>query len=1123
MSTMAVRNESPGANASRAWLMGLALVALFAVALFLRAYWNLDAATEGGNFILSGGPDPYYHKRAVDAIQERGFTTLTDDPLLNYPYGSVNPNPPLFQWTMAVTGLLMKGFFGGDLATSTWQAVLWTAPVFGALTVFPIYFLGKAVFDSRRVGLVAALLWTVSTAAIDTAGIGAADHDPVVMFFATLAFTFYAYAAREFRGQGNWVSRWNDGSAVAKGLGNLVRDRRAGFMYALLAGISIAAVGLTWKGFPYVIGIIGIYAAIQLFIDHWRNRDSTGLFTATFLALLVGTLLAYPYYTLTGTTNFVTPVWYALAAFAVWGLVLVPTRDLPTLLVIPAALVALGLLLAGAFVVFPEVARSLFYSTIYLKRTALYATIGEAHPASFSNLAFGIGPAVFLIGVAAWFGVAWLAIRQRPARPLLFGLVWAALAFYFATSAIRFLFNAIPVFALFAAFGIVWVMEWLDFGAIRRALAGNRSMGGLRKGLRPMHVVGVVLAVLLLVLPNAMLAADAALPYASEQKISDEAQSGFVKSFVDKRMGAYGQSFVDQYWIDSLGWLDEYDAHIAKVEDRPAFLAWWDYGHWAITIGKHPTVADPFQNAYEFAANFLLSQNETHSVQLMAARLTPLADRAEAEALLTAAGATDAKAAYDQLVSWKYVDQLDLEQSVAYLDAIEKETGKSIRYIATDIRMMPFDDPQTQGIDQSSIFPAPVTLKGDDVDAYLPVKINTGGGIFLTQKQFEEEIRKNPTRQIGATEERMEFTPKFYNSMFYRSFIGTPIQSQGQTVTGDEIIQAINTQQPAIGMTHFRVVYATPQVKIVEYTPGAIVTGTVTEEGTPIGDATVTVYDDAGSILLENIYPQAKGRFNASDFIVAHASSFTDENGAYSVIAPFSMEGGNITVVARKGGVELARNNVVISRQAAQARETFTADLTVLKGSVEGTVFEDKDGNGAYDAATDQTIANVTVTVGGVTTTTDAAGHYALAGVSAGRQNVTVDAPTYEVAEAARFAQVQPGTSTPHDIALDLKPGTVKGLVWADVNDDNVTDQGEGAGFAQVEFTADTTVSPNAAKDQTLLADSSGNYTIDLAPGSYVMKVTFTGPDGTEYSGTQNVVVASTETLTVDLRLAKSA
>ena len=50
------------------------------------------------------------------------------------------------------------------------------------------------------------------------------------------------------------------------------------------------------------------------------------------------------------------------------------------------------------------------------------------------------------------------------------------------------------------------------------------------------------------------------------------------------------------------------------LADKPAYLSWWDYGFQEIYQGKHPTVADDFQQGIPQAGQALLSQNESQIV-----------------------------------------------------------------------------------------------------------------------------------------------------------------------------------------------------------------------------------------------------------------------------------------------------------------------------------------------------------------------------------------------------------------------------------------------------------------------------------------------------------------------------
>ena len=1145
---MAVRpaTKTEAATRKRTWVLAVTLLALFVAALFLRAYWNLDAAHPAeGQFVLSGGSDPYYHKRAVDAIQDNNFQTLFDDPLLNYPYGAVNPNPPIYEWSVAVAGDLMTPFFSpeGNLdarQVATWWAMEWSPAIFGALTVFPIYFLGAALFD-RRAGVVAALLWTISTSAIDATGLGLADHDAAIMFFMTLAILFYVQALKQFRGDGNWVARWRDGSAVSSGLGRFVRERRLGLGYALLSGIGIGAVGLVWKGFPYVIGIMFIYAVLQMIVDHWRNRDSTGVFTGTLLAFLVGTLMTVPYYEAAGVANFLTPVWFMVGAFFVAGLILVPTRDLPTILVMPAtaALALVGVVVA--FFVVPTVANSLLYSAIYFKRTSIYETIAEAHPADFSTIAFGIGPLPFFLALAGWFVLAF-TIRKHPGRPILFALVWGFVALYFANTAVRFLFNAIPVFCVFAGFMTSWLIDWLDFGTVRKSLAANQGnrWQGFRKGVRPLHIIAVVLVAFLFVLPNGLLAADAALPPQTEADL--RGKDGFVKDFAEKRLGAYGQGFIPSYWVDSLEWLDRHDADIERAADRPAFLSWWDYGHWAIAVGKHPAVADNFQNGYDFAAAFLLAQNETHAIQLLSARLAGLPSANAEQALRDVGSATPAED-LRLLRDFQYVPGLTKEQSVQLLERIEQNTGKSIRYFATDSRMLPYDDPQTtQGVDSRSIFHAPVKLAGRGDDEFVSTRISLSTGREVSTSEYENLLR-NPVSPPQPVGERLSYTEAFFNTMYYRAQVGTPVQGPFPT-DGGKLGDAINTALPGYGLEHFRVVYAgevtpangfqgppyTYSVVILQYYPGAIVEGTVSEEGAPLSGVTVTAYDDAGKILAQYFREDLRAEFE-QQLNVPHGSAVTDESGRYRLVAPFAMEGGAVTLVTSRDGAEIGRTTIDVSRADAEQRKTITQDITLQKGGVEGTVFEDVDGDGARNETGERLLPGVDVTIGGKTATTDENGAFSLSGVSSGSQAITLGGD-FEASERTSRVLVPPGGVATVNVSAVPRSASLAGVLYADVNDNGQRDEGEEVEFTSVQFAADGNATDNGAQDTSVFTERGGNFTLKLRPGAYVVTATAirqVTPEGggdaeaLTFELRETLVVAAGETLERDLRMVRAA
>lgn len=1135
--------DSPS-PARRALWVGVAVVGIVALAFFLRAYWNVQAAhPDGSTFVLSGGSDPYYHKRAVDCIVygdvngdcggSEAWTHFLRDPFLNYPFGSINPNPPLYQWSIAVMGAALDPIHPGTFDEALWWATITSPAIWGALAVLPIYFLGRELW-SRKAGLIAAFFWAVSTTSIDHTSLGDADHDAMLMFFAVLSFLFYVKMLNAFRGNETWVTSWGSGSSIAAGIGRLWRERGVGIAYAGLSGMSIAAVALIWKGFPYLLGILLIYGGIVLLVDNWRNRDSLGVFLGTTLVFALALAVAYPYYKTAGliAANFYAPL-AMLVAWLVASVVLVPTRDLPFILILPSAIVSAAIGALGIYFLSPVAWRSLFNATVYFRQSQLYQTIAEAHPADFNTMVFGIGPVVFLLAIV---GLGWLAfsLRKEGRRPLLFALIWGVVALYMAHAAVRFLFNAVPILVLVAGAFTARILEWVNFGTMRREFAGAGSFwGGMRRALRAGQVVAALLLALVLVLPQVVLAFDAAVPFNVESKwqrdrLEDwllsngynqttldampvEGQDGLKEAyiqkrlsqedvedtsenrqkisrefifFVERRMGAFGQGFLDASWQRSLAFLDDYSAEnwSGPVDERPAFLAWWDYGHWAIAVGNVPTVADNFQNGYQFAANFLLAQNENHAIQLLAARLLPCVGGCGSNNL--AAQLTVVKNALPtateddvrNLLAWKQVTMTD-DQAVRLVMAVEKETGKKIRYFTVDGRMMPLDDPQTSGfIDRSSIYYAPVILKGESADKYLETKYSVSGcGFAEVNDSGLEKCVKNPAQSanVQVTGQKLEYKRAFVNSMYYRGFVGTPVPGAG-VVTNQQVLQAFYTAQPGFNLKHFRAIYADSEVRILEFYPGVNLTGTVVDDtGAPVANAVVKVYDD--------INGQTPG--------VQHGETRTNAAGRWTLIAPFST-GPGVTVDVTKDNVKVANATIVVPHVSARELaangsyvEQPVAPLVVQKGTVRGSVFHDVDADGTKDA-NESVVKGLTFKIGNRDVTTDADGNYTL-DTLAGEASVTTANATYTF-RLGTSVRIEPSKTTTQSLGAIYRPVNVTGtLTMSDRPATNFS-----VPLPTLTFVADTAIADNTARNASATVQTNGTYSVTLTPGAYKVRIT---------------------------------
>ena len=430
---------------SKNWWLFLALVGIFLFGLFLRSYFYFPRANDVG----FSGNDPFYHKRVVDFVQDT-HSHLIEDPMLNYPVGGVNPRPPFYNWFVAIFGIILSPLFGFNVEIST-NTLMYLAPSFwGALTAIPVYFISKEMFG-KKTGVISALLMATMPSHIERSPAGFSDHDSIVVFFVVLSIFLLFRAFRALKHE-DWVKNWKSSNSIYLGFSRFFRKNKVAVYYSLLSGVSLAAIALTWKGFPYALVIIIIYYMLQILIDRFRHVDSTGIFVCIFLALFTSLALSFPYYSVLSFGTWSTP-FYFLAAIVVIGLLLIPTRDYPWIIVLPLGLIAsiVGYLMLS--IIAPSAAEALITGQGYFVKSKLYSTIAEAQPPQFSRLIVSYAMLTFFLAVIGIVKAAF-QVPKHWKREYVFIVLWAIVAVYMAMAAVRFMFNATPVIAIVAG----WVL-----------------------------------------------------------------------------------------------------------------------------------------------------------------------------------------------------------------------------------------------------------------------------------------------------------------------------------------------------------------------------------------------------------------------------------------------------------------------------------------------------------------------------------------------------------------------------------------------------------------------------------------------------------------------------------------
>jgi dolichyl-diphosphooligosaccharide--protein glycosyltransferase len=840
----------------KSWIVAISLVSIFFMVLLMNTYFNLssglainpDGETLSDTYYLSG-PDPYYNLRLVKETHETGeypyYGSQNPDPLLNYPLGRSGSRPPLLNMMALGFSRLLAPFMDeGDAVGYSMQFV---PALFGALLIFPVYFIGKTLFG-RTEGVIAAMLIAIIPIHIGSghgSAYGLFDHDSFNLF---LFFTTFFFLIK---------------SMTNKSMKKLLGLFTKGDIYAVLGGICVASLAMTWVEARFIFTVIALYAIVQMLIDIFRNQMNSQVVRSAIILLFSGYLISLPVISVRlGGFSPDLSLFLALGVL-IFGLIylLVDRLKIPWLLSLPTifiigALTAIFLYfvrdLSATFTFLKPlsgIADILYGSGIYGDKVD--ATIAEAGTYSISRTVMSYGPALYWLSWGGFVFLLYQYIKQKGRRDYLFIIVLFLINVWLASTAGRFLNDHVPLITILAAWIIWFVIVRVDY---KQMIKNIRNAGGgfkgLRKGVKIYHVLGILFVAFIVVMPNSLLAFDAAIPSAVTQNGTSNLKIDY---FGENHQGAFGSSsYKEQYWVDAFSWLLQQDGAEIDPIDRPAIISWWDYGFYEVAIGEHPTVADNFQDGIPPAANFHTAKNEKEGVAIFIVRLLE-GNARENEGELSANVVAvltehlgennsddvvqwienpETSPSYNQPIGSQYDEDLSktlligeqypqnaFYQDISYLinetlddegvtwlyHDVQEITGYSIRYYGVEGY-----DTQIFNIfaflsDKSLVLHALRTGGGerlynaeDDfvVVKYVGYQVNADGtpgpeGEWTTEEL--NELTDTERRRIVITDTKTVDKPDYFNTMFYRTYVGDiPTEFENQIF-----------QLPCWGMRHF--------------------------------------------------------------------------------------------------------------------------------------------------------------------------------------------------------------------------------------------------------------------------------------------------------------------------------
>ncbi|MFC1966123.1 oligosaccharyl transferase, archaeosortase A system-associated [Chloroflexota bacterium] len=258
------------------------LTLFFAVSLFIRVYLPYDRVFVG-DWIKYTSADAYFHMRVVDLLVHNFPNSSLFDPYLIYPGGMILNAIYFYDWLL--TGIIWVVGLGHPTAHTIDIIGVYFPAVLGALTIIPVYFIGREMFG-RWAGLLSAgLIAILPGEFLGRSILGFTDHHVAEVLFTTITMLFLLMAIKTASQRqltfGHLMRRhW---SILAKPA-----------LYSLLAGVFMAAYILTFRGALFFVFIVTVYLFIQFIIDHVRRKSTDYLCFVGVIFFFVALMIPLP-------------------------------------------------------------------------------------------------------------------------------------------------------------------------------------------------------------------------------------------------------------------------------------------------------------------------------------------------------------------------------------------------------------------------------------------------------------------------------------------------------------------------------------------------------------------------------------------------------------------------------------------------------------------------------------------------------------------------------------------------------------------------------------------------------------------------------------------------------------
>ncbi|QLK27052.1 oligosaccharyl transferase, archaeosortase A system-associated [Natrinema zhouii] len=619
----------------------LGVVMLFMLWLRTQSYDRF--VTDDGTPALAG-IDSWYHWRSIQWTAENYPHTMPYEVWTGFPTGHyVGQFGTLFD-QLIVTAAMIVGL--GDPSSQTLYAVaLLSIPVMAALIAIPVFYMGRRLGGTLG-GIASIVILALAKGQfLSRSTVGQLDHHTGEALFMAIAVLAMMVALTVGERE--------------KPIYELVADRdwsalRTPALYSALAGFALALYIWVWPAGIVLIGIFGVFFAIQLCLDYVRgvSPDHVAFVGAVSLGVttIVTTLLIEQPGLETTAFSYLQPLLAISVAVGClfmawlareWNNRKIERRYYPVAIVgiITAALLVMWLALPNLY---STLIGNLTGRLLPLGASDSALTVQEVQPPDdFFNHVFTEFGTAFYTMLA---GLAFLAIRPffgrrfRAEHTLV--IVWSLFLISMAATQVRFSYYLLLAVAVVNAAFVAELVQLFDLD-----LAGSRE--SLRQ-IETYQVIVIALVFLLLFAPLLPPLAQATAWDNAEQTGPHSSSTMWEGSneWMQENTpapGNYGNaSNADQ--LDYYGTYNPANDDYEYPAGAYGVMSWWDYGHLITTQAERIPHSNPFQQNARSSSAFLTAESEERGELVLDAIAAgePVADQSNEE-LRQAAAQSDSE------------------------------------------------------------------------------------------------------------------------------------------------------------------------------------------------------------------------------------------------------------------------------------------------------------------------------------------------------------------------------------------------------------------------------------------------------------------------------------------------